>query len=98
MDEDRRKSFLVEEFVEYLATGDRLHEDHDLVKGEGVQQVYQFSVLLVLSQVYEILLKTVKSEFGAIVNIDLTRLRWGLGCVVETSASRGQKSTNSRRR
>jgi hypothetical protein len=45
-----------------------------LVKLEAVQQVVELSVLLALGKLDKVLLKTVQSQFGLVIDVDLERL------------------------
>lgn len=77
MDAGRGEVALVEDLVELRRPLDRVHEDDDLVELERVQQVHQLSVLLLLLELDVVLLQPVEGELGAIVDVDLERLKNG---------------------
>ena len=62
---------LAEELVELSGTHGTLDEDDDLVELEVVQELIQLAVLLLLLQLDVVLLETVESELGVLVNVVL---------------------------
>lgn len=74
MDTDGGEVALLEESVELRGTGDRLDEDTDLVELQVVEEVVELAVLLLLLELEVVLLKTVESELGLVVDVDLKRL------------------------
>ncbi len=48
-----------------------LHKDNDLVEHEGIEQVSEFSDLLIVFQLHVELLKPVQSQFTFVIDEDL---------------------------
>jgi hypothetical protein len=65
---------LNQELVELGGTGDRANEDDELVELEGVQEVDELSVLLVLCEANVVLLEPVQCELGTFIDVDLEGL------------------------
>jgi hypothetical protein len=65
---------LDQELVELGRAGNRVDEDDELVELEGVEEIDEFPVLLVLCQSHVVLLEPVEGEFGAFVDVDLEGL------------------------
>ena len=65
---------LAQELVKLSRTQSALDEDDDLVELQAVQQLVEFAVLLRLVELDAVLLKTVESELGLIVDIDFERI------------------------
>jgi hypothetical protein len=72
---DRGEVALDQQLVELYGSGHGPDEDDDLVEDEGVQQVVQLAVLLVLGQLDEVLLEAVEGQLGLVVDNDLKRLQ-----------------------
>jgi hypothetical protein len=64
---------LSKKLVELRAASSALDEDDDLIELQGIKQVIQLSVLLAFAKTNIVLLKTMKSQLGLIVNVDLKR-------------------------
>jgi len=65
---------LLQQLVELPRAAYGLHENHQLVKLQGIEQVHKLSVLLLLLQRYVVLLQPVKCKLAAIVNVYFERL------------------------
>lgn len=74
VDSDAGEITLAQQLVELVGALGALDEDDDLVELQVVQQVVQLAVLLLLAQLDVVLLQTVKSELGVIVDVDLERV------------------------
>lgn len=61
--------------VELIGTGYRLDENHDLVELEGIEQIIQFAILFIFLQLDIMLLKSMESQFGFVVNVNFQGLR-----------------------
>mmetsp|Transcript_105623 Transcript_105623/g.278915 ORF Transcript_105623/g.278915 Transcript_105623/m.278915 type:complete len:452 (-) Transcript_105623:37-1392(-) len=71
VDGDRREIALHEKLVERYGALHRLHEDHDLVELQGVEEVVQLPVLLLLGELHVVLQQPVQRELGLLVHADL---------------------------
>jgi hypothetical protein len=69
-----RKGLLVEDLSQLDGVRHSLDEDDNLVEVEGVDEVSQLSVLLVLIKLNVILLETMESEFALVLDKDLSRV------------------------
>lgn len=69
---DRREVALSKEFVELGGTDGASNKDDDLIELEIIQQLVQLAVLLLLLQFNVVLLETVESELGVLVDIVLS--------------------------
>ena len=65
---------LAQQLVQLVGTKSALHKDDDLVELEVVQELVQLTVLLLLAELDIVLLQTVESELGIIVNVYLERV------------------------
>ena len=74
MHSDTWKVALAKNLVQLGSSKRALDEDDDLVELEIIEQVIQLAVLLAFAQFDIKLLKSVKCEFGIIVNVDLERI------------------------
>jgi hypothetical protein len=63
-----------EKFVKLSSTQSALDEDDDLVEFEAVEEVIEFAILLRLVKLDAVLLETVQSELGLIINVHLERI------------------------
>jgi hypothetical protein len=72
-----REIAVVQQLVQLHCSHHRLHENYHLVEDETVKEVAELPVLLLLLQLHEVLLKTVESQLGLVVNNDFE----GLLCV-----------------
>jgi len=68
---NRGEVAVVQKLVQLGGAIDRLDEDDTLIEFQGVKQIYQFAILLVLLKLHVVLLQTMESELGAIVDVDL---------------------------
>jgi hypothetical protein len=89
VDADRREVAFLQQGVELSSTSDRLDKDTNLdvsytpqicskahlVELELVEEVVEFSVLLLLLELEEVLLKSVQGQLGLVVNVDFKRLQ-----------------------
>ena len=81
MDADGRETALLEELVEHCGALDSLarlairlgttHKNYDLIEFEGIKEIVEAAIFLLLRQVDVVLLKSVESELCLIVHIDL---------------------------
>ena len=71
MDSDGWEIAFSEELVEFSGSKSALDEDDDLIEFESVEQVVELSILLTLVESDGVLLQTVQSELGLVVNEDL---------------------------
>ena len=74
MDGDGGEVAVVQELGELRGASDALHKNDALVELERVQEVDELAILLLLLELDVVLLKTVQSELGAVVDVDLQRL------------------------
>lgn len=74
MDADGGEVAVLEQPIELVRSRYPGHEDHYLVELEGVEEVVQLAVLLLLVEADEVLLQTVKGQLGVVVNEDLEGL------------------------
>jgi len=65
---------LNEEVVELAGAGHGLDEDDNLVELEGVEEVAELPVLLVLGELDKVLLQAVEGELLLVINQDLQGL------------------------
>ena len=65
---------LSQKLVELVGTLGALDEDDNLVELQVVEQVVQLAVLLLLAKLDVILLKTVQSELGVVIDVHLERV------------------------
>ena len=86
MNTDRREVAFLQQSVELCSSGDRLDKDTDLscqlgfvisskrgadlVKLEVVEQIVELPVLFLLLELEEVLLKTMESQLGLVVDVD----------------------------
>jgi len=70
---NRREVALSKELVELRATRSALDKDDDLVELKGVKQVVQLAILLAFAKTDVVLLETMKSQLGLVINVDLKR-------------------------
>jgi len=68
------EGLLVEDLSQLDGVRNSLHEDDHLVEVEGVDQVGQLGVLLVLIKLDVVLLESVESEFALVLNQHLRRV------------------------
>jgi len=69
-----RQGLLVKDLSQLDGVRYGLNENDDLVKVEGVDEVGQLGVLLVLFELHVVLLETVESEFALVLNEDFRRV------------------------
>lgn len=69
-----RKVAFLEKLIKLSASKSRSHEDDDLVKFEGIQQVVKLAVLLAFVKLDKVLLKTVQCQLLLIIDIDFQRV------------------------
>ena len=74
MNGDGGEVALNEEVVELAGAGHGLDEDDNLVELEGVEEVAELPVLLVLGELDKVLLQTVKGELLLVIDQDLQGL------------------------
>mmetsp|Transcript_10062 Transcript_10062/g.30766 ORF Transcript_10062/g.30766 Transcript_10062/m.30766 type:complete len:252 (+) Transcript_10062:39-794(+) len=74
VDGDGREVALHQQLVQGDGPLHRLHEDHDLVELQGVQEVVELAVLLLLCKLHVVLQKPVKRKLGLLVHPDLVRV------------------------
>jgi hypothetical protein len=77
MHSNAREATLSQQFVEFDGTSDALDKDDDLVKVERVEKVVELAVLLRLFESDKVLLETMKSELGLVIDEDFEWLRRG---------------------
>jgi hypothetical protein len=65
----------LENLVELFGSWDRLDENNDLVKVQSIEQRDQFSVLFLFCKSHKILLKSVQSKLGSIINVNFEGLK-----------------------
>lgn len=65
---------LPQELVKLCRTDGTLNEDDDLVELKVVKELIELAVLLCFTEFDVVLLKTMQSEFGIIINIHLERV------------------------
>lgn len=68
------EGLLVEDLSQLDGVGNSLNEDDHLVEVQGVNQVSQLSVLLVLVELHVVLLESVESEFALVLNEHFRRV------------------------
>lgn len=71
MDSNAREVAFTQQLVKLRCTLRALDEDDDLVELEGVEQIIQLSILLLLAELEKVLLKSVKGKLRLIVDVDL---------------------------
>ena len=71
MDGDGGEVLLDQQLGEGGASLHGLDEDHDLVELEDVEQLEQFPVLLGVFELDIVLLQTVQSQLGLVINVNL---------------------------
>ncbi len=71
---NRGEVAFTQQLVEFGCTESTLDEDDDLIEFEAVEEVVEFTVLLGLVELDAVLLKTVESKLGLVVDIDLERV------------------------
>ena len=64
----------MKQFVQFFASLYTVNKDDNLIEVEGVQQIVEFSVLLLFCEFGVVLLKTVEGQFGFIVDVDFDRV------------------------
>ena len=74
MNGDGGEVALNEEVVELAGAGHGLDEDDNLVELEGVEEVAELPVLLVLGELDKVLLQAVEGELLLVINQDLQGL------------------------
>ena len=74
MNGDGGEVALNEEVVELTSAGHGLDEDDNLVELEGVEEVAELPVLLVLGEFDKVLLQAVEGELLLVINQDLQGL------------------------
>lgn len=74
VDSDTGEVALAQKLIKLGGTESALDKDDDLVELELVEQVVELAVLLALTDLEVVLLETVKSELGLVVNVDLERV------------------------
>ena len=74
VDSDTGEVLLDEELVEVLAAVDAVHEDDALVELDGVEDVDELAVLLLLGQGHVVLLESFEGQLALIINEDIERL------------------------
>ena len=79
VDGDGGEVAVVQELGELRGAGDALDKNDALVELEGVEEVDELAVLLLLLKLDVVLLQTVEGELGAVVDVDLQRLEKGSG-------------------
>lgn len=75
MDSDGGEVLLGEKLMKSLTSFHGLDKDDDLVELKGVQKIEKATVLLGFLQFDVVLLETMESELGFIVDVDLHRLK-----------------------
>lgn len=65
---------LAQKLIQFSGSESTLDEDDDLVELKLVEELIKLSVLLLFVELDIILLETVKSKLGLIVNVDLERV------------------------
>jgi len=68
---DWRETSFFENLVKLDGVLNALHKDNDLVEHEGIEQVSEFSDLLIVFQLHVELLKPVQSQFTFVIDEDL---------------------------
>jgi hypothetical protein len=71
VDGDTGEVALAQKLVELSGTESALDEDDDLVELQLVEEVVELTVLLSLTKLDVVLLETVESELGLVINVDL---------------------------
>lgn len=71
VDSDGWEVALSQELVELGGSESALDEDDNLIEFESIEQVVQLPILLAFTKFEIILLKTVQSELGFVVHVDL---------------------------
>ena len=74
MHSNTREVTLAQQLVKLIRTESALNKDDDLVKLEAVQQLVELTVLLRFAEFDVVLLETVQSELGVIIDIDFQRV------------------------
>lgn len=74
MDSDTGEVALAQKLVELGGTESALDEDDDLVELQLVEEIVELAVLLSLTKLDVVLLKTVEGELGLVVDVDLQRV------------------------
>lgn len=74
MDAKTGEVALDEQLVQFRGPSDGVDEDHELVELEGIQQIDELPVLLVLLESHVVLLQSVECELRSLVDVDLQRL------------------------
>lgn len=64
---------LAQKTVQLGSTESALDEDDDLIVGQGVEEVVELSVLLLLAALDVVLLQTVQGKLGLVVDVDFER-------------------------
>jgi hypothetical protein len=60
-----------EQLVQLGSSDSALHEDDDLIEFQGVEKVVELTILLGLLELDSVLLETVQSKLGLIIDVDL---------------------------
>lgn len=74
MNSDTGEVALAQKLVELGGTESALDEDDDLVEFQLVEEVVELAVLLGLAKLDVVLLETVESELGLVINVNLQRI------------------------
>jgi hypothetical protein len=74
VDSNRGEIAFTEQLVELSGTEGGFDEDNDLIELKTVEEVIEFSVLLGFIELDAVLLQTVESELGLIVDVDFERI------------------------
>lgn len=73
MHSDGRKVALAQKTVQLGSTESALDEDDDLIVRQGVKEIVELPVLLLLAALDVILLQTVQGKLSLVVDVDLER-------------------------
>lgn len=71
MDTNRWEATLVEHTVQHLCSLTRTHKDNHLIELEVINEIMKLMILLFLSKLDVVLLKSMESELRLIINNDL---------------------------
>ena len=74
MHSNRREVAFSKKLVELSGTESALDEDDDLIKFKTIEEVVKFAILFSFTELDAVLLKTMQSELGLIVNVNFKRI------------------------
>lgn len=74
VDRDTREIALAQQLIELIGTESTLDKNDNLVELEAIQELVQLAVLLRFAELDIVLLQTVQSELGVVVNVNLERV------------------------